>query len=629
MASSEIPSERPLGLRLRFTAVSAILVATTIGAAGWSALSFARFSSVIGTTVSDAEITTSATSGLTSALEREDDALLLALSDPAGGKREIDASRATTDAALAHLDALLSTPEERAAAGALSRDTHAYRSAVDTLVVATGAADGVARYHRDVNPLLRSVVGRAGDIRDRHFQATQEVAVRARDDARHATLIVSFIALTALLLSVAGVLYLGRVVIWPLRELGRSVTAIRQGDFDQRAPVHAEGELGTLADDINRMAEDLAAFKRTNVREVMRAKRTLEATLEALPDAVLVVQGDRTISMQNAAATALLGPPPDESKLRGLTLKRRKLGALPLPAHTLAMVEAALSGQAPERGALDLRETVKLQTRELLPRVLSVRAGSGGEPAAVMVLYDVTDFVRLDERRVELVAVASHELRTPLTTIHMALSLLAEASEQREPRDQALLTTAFAGVEQLARTVDEFLDLTRIEAGQLRLNWDRVDVPMLVRDAAALVEPRCEELGTRLQIDVPETTVQGDKARLSAVLQNLLANAVRYTAEGVITVRAQVAGKSLELDVSDTGAGVPEDFRERIFEKFFRVEHERPPSEEHGDRGSGIGLYLVRQITEAHGGTVRCFAGDGGVGTRMHVVLPLVRAQDT
>ena len=114
------------------------------------------------------------------------------------------------------------------------------------------------------------MVGRAGEIRDRHFQATQEVAVRARDDASHATLIVSFIALAALLLSVAGVLYLGRVVIWPLRELGRSVTAIRQGDFDQRAPVHAEGELGTLADDINRMAEDLAAFKRL-VRQTTEA----------------------------------------------------------------------------------------------------------------------------------------------------------------------------------------------------------------------------------------------------------------------------------------------------------------------------------------------------------------------
>lgn len=603
------------GLRLRFMAVSAILVATTIGAAGWSALSFARFASVIGFTVADAETTTNATTGFTSALEREDDALLLALSDPASGKRELGASRATTDTALGKLDALLDTPEERVVAAGLARDLRLYRAAVDGVVGSGGAAEGVARYHREVNPLLRSVVAHASEIRDRHFVDTQAVAVRARDDAKRSTLIVSFIALSALVLSGAGVFYLGRVVIWPLRELGRSVGAIRRGDFDARAPVHAEDELGTLAEDVNRMAEELADFKRTNIREVMRAKRTLEATLEALPDAVLVIDADRKVTMQNAAASALVGS----------VARPRDLAELPLPQVTLATVDDALVGQAAPRAGLDLRETVKLETRDLLPRVLTVRAGADAEARAVLVLYDVTDFVRLDERRVELVAVASHELRTPLTTLHMALSLLGENAEQRDARDQALLATAFAGVDQLARTVDEFLDLTRIEAGQLRLSWDSVDVGALALTAAALVRPRCEELGTRLDVEVPAVTVAGDRTRLSAVLQNLLANAVRYAEGGTIRVRGRAAGDHVEIDVVDSGIGIPEEFRERIFEKFFRVEEHAAsvPREERGDRGSGIGLYLVRQIVEAHHGMVTCLRGDDGVGTTMRVRLPL------
>src|SRR5262249_26809830 len=114
------------------------------------------------------------------------------------------------------------------------------------------------------------------------------------------------IAVVALLLSVVVALHLARVVVWPLRALMRGVEAIRQGEFDQRIAPAADDELGRLADGINRMAEDVAEFRRSNLSEVVRVKEPLGAVLAALPDAVLLVDAKERVSPGNAAASRLL-----------------------------------------------------------------------------------------------------------------------------------------------------------------------------------------------------------------------------------------------------------------------------------------------------------------------------------
>jgi two-component system, NtrC family, sensor histidine kinase KinB len=115
----------------------------------------------------------------------------------------------------------------------------------------------------------------------------------------------------------------------------------------------------------------------------------------------------------------------------------------------------------------------------------------------VLVLSDVTELVRLDEMRTELIAVASHELRTPLTTLRMTLLMLQEQAARLEQRDRDLVATALIGVEQLATTVAEFLDLTRIEAGQLRLYQERVDLDALLDRASTGCGQRARRTASR------------------------------------------------------------------------------------------------------------------------------------
>ena len=251
--------------------------------------------------------------------------------------------------------------------------------------------------------------------------------------------------------------------------------------------------------------------------------------------------------------------------------------------------------------------------------------------------------------RVELVAVASHELRTPITTMRVTLSLLSEAASQFSDRQREMLETAVLGCEQLAATVDTFLDLTRIETGELTLVLDQVNMAKLAGDVVHVFAPRCEDAGIALKCSVdPQTAgIRGDPVRLKVVLSNLLSNSLKYTPSGgeiAIEVGstswngpsrpssprgipAQTASNgAVRITVTDTGSGIPAEYRELVFEKFFRVEHYQPPREEQGARGAGIGLYLSRRVIEAHGGAISCEAPKSGRGTKMSILLPVAES---
>jgi NtrC-family two-component system sensor histidine kinase KinB len=149
------------------------------------------------------------------------------------------------------------------------------------------------------------------------------------------------------------------------------------------------------------------------------------------------------------------------------------------------------------------------------------------------------------------------------------------------------------GCEQLSATVDAFLDITRAETSERLLSREEVAIERLVEDAGLLFRPRCEEAGVKLELEVRSScVVYGDRARLRAVLSNLLGSALKYTPRGgTIAVASEISTQgSARLTISDSGAGVPEEYRTRIFERYFRVEHHRPING--AGLGAGIGLYL-------------------------------------
>jgi NtrC-family two-component system sensor histidine kinase KinB len=617
-------------LQTRFVVAGALLVLTTVGSSLWSAWTFARLSAVVDDTLRDSQAAIDLTTALAGSLEREDDALLLALSGNVdAARKQLAAVRQRGEVLYRHLLAVLKDEEveERLLAGQLRRELDGYREAGSDLVAAAGEPAALKRYHEQVNPLLRQAVATCGIIREANFQEMQWAGIRARDEAGRATWVVVAVSLAAVLLASVVAVGLARSILLPVRDLTALVDALRQGDFARRVRIASGDELGQLAAGFNRMAESLAEYRRSSLGELLTAKTTLEATLNALPDAVFVIAPDGQLVAANPPALAVL----EAKRAAGAT----RLRELPLlPEHQDA-VNLALAGHRGNGSRTDFSNTLPvtltgrphkyLVTAVPIPEFLPRRTG------AVVVLDDVTEFARLDELRSELIGVASHELKTPLTTLRMNLLLLGERADNLTPRQQEILAAAAAGCEELGGTIDELLDVTRIEAGQLRLNLALVDVYGVLDRALGPLWTRFEDAGVRVQIEracVP-AVVRGDAERLGHVFTNLLTNALKYAPmASIVTLKvtsrqnAEAEGKTtLQIAVSDAGPGIPTEFRERVFEKFFRVE-QHLGREDSGARGTGIGLYLCREIMKSHGGAITCEPGDGDTGTQFVISLP-------
>jgi len=362
-------------------------------------------------------------------------------------------------------------------------------------------------------------------------------------------------------------------------------------------------------------------------RQIVRATKTTAAVIRAAPDAVVLIDGERVVSMSGAAEALF--------KKAGLARPATLDDFVAIAAQPPRLRDAMLGRKPVDGVGLDAAVSVHVagETRRLLPRAVPLAAD---DPASevLVVLTDVTELARLDEMRSDLVAAASHELRTPATTLRMSLLMLREGAGQMEPRMRELIDTALVGVQQLLDTVDELLDMTRIEAGRLRLSAEPLYLRDVVREAADRSRARAEEMGLRLQVHAlnGRRAILGDRARLRIVVDNLVRNALKYTPPGgtielTVSSRPDPAstGGVVELAVTDSGRGVPEEFRSRVFEKFFRVEHYRPGGERE-PRGAGIGLYLCKEIVGLHGGTIRCEAAPSGRGSRFVVALPAAEA---
>jgi nitrogen-specific signal transduction histidine kinase len=221
--------------------------------------------------------------------------------------------------------------------------------------------------------------------------------------------------------------------------------------------------------------------------------------------------------------------------------------------------------------------------------------------------------------RDELFSMATHEIRTPLTSLRLHAQALLRGL-MREPPDLARARRAVVGVERQAERIsmlaDHLLDVSRIRSGRLEIERSRTDLGSVIRDVATRFGAEAAALGATIIIDgEPSVTGHWDSVRLEQIVANLISNALKFGEGKPIALELRSIGARALLTVRDHGPGIPEDEQARIFEPFERAKHAR------GTKGAGLGLWIVRRLVEAHGGTVR-LASVVGRGTVLAVDLP-------
>lgn len=398
-----------------------------------------------------------------------------------------------------------------------------------------------------------------------------------------------------LLGSVTGILVyfqLAGRLIEPVTGLQRSVEEIRKGNFELALPHPGRrSEFSTLVAAFNEMAAELSRSRGRSDENLRRANIVNRAILEAIPSPVFVLADDGGFLQVNPAAEIL-------SESLGIA------GRLPAKIqHILNECRETQSHYLPQ----DPRDALVFRVDEeeffYLPRIFRFDSENNSLSGWAVLLHNVSRIRWLDDMKTDLITTVSHEIKTPLTGIRMVLLLLLEErSGKLDERQRTLVASASADCERLLATLNKMLDLSRAESGYTHLNRTPLSLLASVEAMSGQLEQAAAGRNLTLRIDrgaedFPK--VQADPARLSEVVNNLVANAIEHSPDrGEIVLKlSKPDGGHIRLSVTDQGPGVPQASQSRIFERFYRA-----PGQE--GQGLGLGLFICRDIMIAHEGRI-------------------------
>ncbi|HEC23887.1 MAG TPA: GAF domain-containing protein, partial [Chloroflexi bacterium] len=401
-------------------------------------------------------------------------------------------------------------------------------------------------------------------------------------------------------------------------------TSDQEGAFNEGHVRLVEAAANQVATSINnaelyRLIRDQAERLGTMLRSQQTEAAKSQAILESIADGVMVSDQTGEIILFNAAAERILELRRDEVLGRPATDLAGLYGA---GAERWAEMLRGWSEDPIASRSAYLSEQIEVGERIVSVHVSPVTHGDEFL-GLVSVFRDITREVMADRIKTEFVSNVSHELRTPMTSIKgYADLLLLGAAGEVTPEQRRFLDIIKSNADRLSLLVNDLLDISRIEQGRVELDLHDVDLRELIDDVLAAIRGRQENEGRHLEFiaDVPEDlpSIQADYDRVTQIITNLVSNAYQYTPDGgSVTVRVQPEDEGVQIDVIDTGIGIPEEDQRRIFDRFFRGEHPLVMQA----AGTGLGLSIVQHLVEMHGGRV-WFESEEGKGTTFSVWLP-------
>ena len=368
----------------------------------------------------------------------------------------------------------------------------------------------------------------------------------------------------------------------PLSELRETADAVARGEFAHRVRSRRDDEIGAIGRVLDGMADQLA----DRVEAVRTEENRLRVMLDAMHEAVLVIDGAGRVVLSNAAFVRLTGSP---------GIGRTSVETV----RSAELHDAAARALRGERVKVSFRFDTGRETRIISAHLAPLPEDAG----AIVVMRDVTEVRRLDEVRRDFVANASHELRTPLTAIRGFAETLRDGALDDPRIAKRFVGNIVDNAIRLQQLVDDLLELSRSESPDARIELQPLDpLPVASRVLAAL-EQKASDKGVQIGIEGASGAVllSADERALDQILLNLVDNGVKYTpGGGRVMVRFGADREHGWIEVADTGPGISPSHLPRIFERFYRVDAGR--TREQG--GTGLGLAIVKHLTQRMGGEV-------------------------
>jgi two-component system phosphate regulon sensor histidine kinase PhoR len=409
-----------------------------------------------------------------------------------------------------------------------------------------------------------------------------------------------------LVLLLAAAAWLGWRYFYLRRRLDAYARAIRRAADNGLALTDLpEDEKGL--EDISNAVKNLALAEQVRASGLETERARLAAVLDQMTDGVLIADAEGRIQFTNPAAGKLFEAPSAVGHTVAEVIRQHQL--------VQAWRRSRETGETQE-------ESVELPShRQFLQLVVLPDRSTGG---SLLLVQNLTRVRRLETVRRDFISNVSHELRTPLASLKALTETLRDGALEDPKTAQRFLGRIETEVDALTQMATELLELTRIESGQVPLELKAVAPHKFMDSAAERMRAQAERAGLRLRVKIPARVpeIRADAVRLEQVLVNLIHNAIKFTRPGgEVVLSAHAEGDFVSFSVQDTGAGIPEDDLERIFERFYKADRARSGG------GTGLGLSIARHIVEAHGGKIWAESREGR-GSTFFFTVPVSSSKD-
>jgi PAS domain S-box-containing protein len=411
------------------------------------------------------------------------------------------------------------------------------------------------------------------------------------------------------------------IVITGYATIDNAVEAMKSGAYDFIPKPFTPDQLRIVVRraleklNLEREAELLRIERGKSLQDVANEKSKTLTIINHMADGVLVTDQNGCIVLNNPAVTRMLELEEESPLGKHLSEWTGNKDLTQMLEKVLSMVSSQDRGISQELALGDPPKNF------FVAHSAPIRSEQGEVFGSVTIFNDVTWLKELDQMKSEFVNMVSHELRSPLSSIRQKLSLIVDGlTGEINDEQKQIVSRVQHRIDGLIGMISSLLDLSRIEAGRLVQQKERIALSEIIDEVVELMDQEVEKKGLKFEvtIDAQLFPVHADRQSMETVITNLLSNAVKYNREGGrVSISARNRGEFVEVKVADTGVGISEENLPRIFDKFYRIRSEYTRKV----IGSGMGLPLVKAIVEAHFGTISV-ESESGEGTTFTVLLP-------
>lgn len=428
-----------------------------------------------------------------------------------------------------------------------------------------------------------------------------------------------------LLIAIIIIIKIPSLILKPIGIITKKIKDIAEGDYNQKLDIKTHNELAELAKSFNEMSGKLVQYNESNISKELMQKRRIETIVNQLSDGIIVFDDKLEIVIVNLQANSLLGM--KESELIGKlatevainnNLLRELLKEIPI----FNIQNDEVKSQTDRFLRISNNSKEEFYLKEVTEIVNHNESEEESIIGYIVTLKNVTTFKEMDEAKTNLIAVLSHEFRTPLAALNMSVMLMQnEKLGQISEGHNKILGTMKNEIQRLMRMVDELLDVSRVQTGHIKLNFQETDINFIINYSITPFMAQIKEKEIKLVIEAEKElpALKIDAEKITWVIMNLFVNAIRYTPKlGELKMIVSKSGNFVLFCVEDSGPGIDAKYLDKIFEKFFQVPVKN--SDEAG--GLGLGLAICKEIIEAHHGQI-WVESQLGSGSKFSFELPI------